>query len=93
MEDSLAVIAGTISETTDPAKTLANLVAGARSVEAHHGANAWRDRILRSALRLTALKARSQIDAAAALGLPDDPALRSLIANVLGGRRDEDQTH
>lgn len=93
MEDSLAIIAGTISETSDPAKTLANLVAGAKSVASHHGDNEWRDRLLRSALRLTALKARAQIEASARHGAPEDPALRSLIASVLGGRSDEEQTH
>lgn len=93
IEDSLAVIAGTISETSDPAMTLANLVAGSKSVQALHGDNAWRERLLRSALKLTALKARSKIDAQVAAGHSDDLPLRVLIANVLGGREEDDPMH
>ena len=85
MEESLAVIAGTIAETGDPQQTLMHLCAAKQSIEHHHGPNAWRDRLLRSALKICALKVRSSN--------PDDPALQSLAATVLGGRQNSDQTH
>ena len=44
MEESFAVIAGTIAETGDPQQTLMHLYATKQSIEHHHGPNAWRDR-------------------------------------------------
>lgn len=85
MEDSLAVIAGTIAESSDPRLILMHLCAGKEAFEKHHGQNDWRDRLLRSALKTCALKARSLSS--------DDPVLQSLIASVLGGRKTSDQTH
>lgn len=85
MEDSLAVIAGTICETSDPRRTLMNLCAGRDAIRANHGANEWRDRLLRSALKISALKARSK-----AAG---DPTLQSLIASVLGEKTASESTH
>lgn len=85
MEDSLAIIAGTISETTDPRLTLMNLCAAKEAIEANHGQNDWRDRLLRSALKISALKARSQSST--------DPSLQSLISSVLGGQKTSDPTH
>lgn len=85
MEESLAIIAGTISETTDPRRTLMNFVSAKEAIEAHHGVNEWRDRLLRSALKICALKARSQA--------ANDPILQNLISSVLGDRKDGDSMH
>ncbi len=84
MEESLAIIAGTISETGDPIKTLHSLLAGEEAAVKQFGQNAWRDRLMRSARKIAALKARHD---------SNDPALRTLISSVLSGRKDSDQTH
>ncbi len=85
MEDSLAVIAGTIAEVAGPAATLGHLVAGRHGMEVSHGPNEWRDRLLRSAARIVALKARPHA--------ANDPALQDLIARVLQGPHKKSGMH
>jgi len=85
MEESLAIIAGTISETSDPVKTFQNILAGEEAQQNIHGPNEWRDRLMRSARKISALKARSAGST--------DPALQALITNVLSGKKETDSTH
>ena len=85
MEQSLAIITGTISETNDPRQTLRNLIASSDAAKTHHGPNEWRDRLMRSSLKIAALKARTVA--------ANDPALQTLIASVLGDRKKTDKTH
>jgi len=84
MEESLTIITGTISETGDPVTTLHSLLAAEEAVTKQFGHNAWRDRLMCSARKIAAQKARH--DSA-------DPALQTLIASVLGDRGDGDKTH
>ena len=85
MEESLAIIAGTISETSDPVKTFQNILAGEEAQQNIHGSNEWRDRLLRSARKISALKARPLCS--------NDPALQALISSVLSGEKETDSTH
>ncbi|MFA6015879.1 MAG: hypothetical protein WC742_12515 [Gallionellaceae bacterium] len=84
MEESLAIITGTISETSDPVKTFQNILAGEEALQKTHGPNEWRDRLMQSARKIAALKARNDLN---------DPALQTLISNVLSGRVDSDKSH
>lgn len=84
MEESLAIIMGTISETNDPVKVFLNLLAAEDSFVKQNGQNDCRDRLLKSARKISALKARYD---------SNDPALQSLIANVLSGKKKSDSTH
>ena len=85
MEESLAIITGTICETSDPAPVLMNLSAAEEAMKTNSGPNEWRDRLLRSSLKIAALKARSAGS--------NDPALQALISSVLGNRKKTDKTH
>lgn len=85
MEESLAIITGTISETSDPRLLLMNLCAGHDAAKTNYGTNDWRDRLMRSSLKIAALKARTVA--------ANDPALQTLIASVLGDRKKTDKTH
>ncbi|HEY4698700.1 MAG TPA: hypothetical protein VIH29_11960 [Gallionella sp.] len=84
-EESLAIITGTISETSDPRRVLMNLCAGIEAAKTNNGQNDWRDRLMRSSLKIAALKARTAGS--------NDPVLQTLISNVLGDRKKTDQTH
>lgn len=85
VEESLAIITGTISETSDPRQLLMNLCASSAAAKMNYGPNEWRDRLMHSSLKIAALKARS-------LNL-NDPTLQILISTVLGDRKETDKTH
>ncbi|MDA8092325.1 MAG: hypothetical protein M0T84_00165 [Betaproteobacteria bacterium] len=75
IEDSFAIIAGTIAEQADPATTLKRILSGTDAMKAMHGQSEWRERLMRSALKIVAMKARPASS--------NDPELQSLIASVL----------
>lgn len=75
MEQSLIIVTGLIAEQTNAGQTLRSLLEAEQAMKRQFGENAWRDRFLRRATQMTALKARR-----AASG---DATLQSLIASVL----------
>ncbi len=85
MEESLAIIIGTISETSDASQLLRNLIASSDAANTHYGPSEWRNRLMHSSLKIAALKARNSGS--------NDSALQTLIASVLGDRKKTDQTH
>lgn len=85
MEDALAIIAGALSDSTSAGPTLKRLLAGQAAAQQQLGANSWRDRLLRSSMRLVALKARPESSA--------DPELQTLIDSVLASRQKNDSRH
>lgn len=86
IEDTFAILAGTIAETA-PSRgaILKNMIAANDAMNDLHGRNEWRDRLTRSALKIAALKARSHA--------AKDPELASLISIVLGTKGPDDSTH
>lgn len=85
MEDAIAIISGTIADGAGAGPTLKRLLAGQTAAQQQLGANSWRDRLLRSSVRLVALKARPESSA--------DPELQTLIDSVLAGRQKNDSRH
>lgn len=85
-EQSFAIITGLLAEQTDAKATFLHLVHAEAVASKEWGPNDWRDRLLRKAIAMSALKA-----------LPlakGDPALQTLIAKVLTPRTgDEPSTH
>ena len=77
LEDSFAVVTGVVAETGDPVATLRQLVAAKDAIGIARGKNGWRDRLLRSSVKIAAMKAAPHAG--------DDPALQTLIAISLGG--------
>lgn len=75
MEQSLIIVTGLIADQTNAGQTLRSLLEAEQAVKLQFGENAWRDRLLRRATQMTALKARK-----AAAG---DATLQTLIASVL----------
>lgn len=75
MEQTLAIISGTVAELRGPDLVLKHMLAAKGATESYHGPNQWRDRLVRDTLRIVALKARPLA--------ADDPELQSLIASVL----------
>lgn len=93
MEESLAIVTGTIAEAAGPAATLHRLLEGNKAFDTLLGPNDWRDRLLRSSKKLVAMKALTKLDMDVGQGHSDDPLLRSLIATVLAGRLEDDPMH
>ncbi len=85
MEESLSIITGAISEISGPKRVLMNLVAASQVMRQTHGLNEWRDRLMRSPLRIAALKARPLA--------ANDPELQTLISSVLGDQKPTDRPH
>lgn len=85
IEQSLAITIGVISETSDPAAVLRNLLAGEMAMSNEFGANGWRDRIVRKMQLVAALKARPAAES--------DPSLKSLIATLLKSQEAQGKTH
>lgn len=75
MEQTLAIISGTIAELRGPPRVLRYMLAQKGAVEQYHGPNEWRDRLMRDMVRIVALKARPFA--------ANDPELQSLIGSVL----------
>ena len=85
IEQSLAVLIGTISETSDPVALLKNLIGAEEGVGRQYGPNAWRDRLVRKMQIMAALKARR------APGC--DASLQTLIATLLQPQDDRGTPH
>lgn len=90
MEQSLAIITGTLAEAAGPGPTLQRLVQGQQSMERLHGANDWRDRLMGSSVKLAGIMAMSVLNRGVSQGEPDDPDLRVLIDSALSGRLPQD---
>lgn len=85
-EQVFAILVGVVAEQTDVAATFKQLAAAETSALVNFGPNEWRDRLLRKATVLCALKARKVAHG--------DPALRALVTRVLTPRDgDEPLSH
>lgn len=85
MEESLAIISGSVAAISEAPLLLKNLLSAKHAIEQQHGENEWRDRLMRSSLRIVALKSRPAAES--------DPALKSLITSVLEGQHKKSDMH
>lgn len=70
-----ALMSGTLSRLHGADAVLRQVLDAKGALEQYHGANAWRDRLIRDMVRIVAIQARQ--------AAPADPELQTLIASVL----------
>lgn len=85
MEQVVAITIGTVAETGDPVAVLKHVLSGEQVMSVQYGPNEWRDRLMLSARRMAALKARPHVRG--------DSALQSLIATLLSPEKEPGARH